>query len=366
MMSSARLKWIVALPALAGVCAGCVNGNGRAREQAERRWDLARASVKARLAADKLDDGNVAEAADALAEAQRLDPDNPALVPLCVKVWLAEGNLGAADALLEQQRVAGPPRAELSYLRGVVRQQQQRWDEALTAFAEAAQLDARQVAYVVAHCHLLLQLGRADEALQSLIERETEFGWTNAYQAAAAECYEQLGNWDAAAAAWRKVTSATETEADIRERLAVALFRAQRFPDAIQELRSICDTPSGGDDHTALRLMLVEALLNVGQTDAARAALDPALQLHPHDAGCQRMLACCEAASGQYELAYKTLVNALVTAPADGTTLELAAALALRAGHRSDAEQYALRLLGTDARNAVAKAILSRLGERAK
>jgi tetratricopeptide (TPR) repeat protein len=182
---------------------GCQAPQREAREQAAQRWNVARAEVKARLAADQFEAGNVRAAADELAEACRLAPDHPEFVPLRAQVLLAEGQTFAAHDLLERTHADGKTQAEIDYWLGVVWQQQQRWEEALTAFRRASGLDPGEVGYLVAATQARLQLGRTAEALQTLTAAAERFGWTEAYQAALAECYEQLGDWPAAAATWQ-------------------------------------------------------------------------------------------------------------------------------------------------------------------
>ena len=92
------------LSAVAVACvalAGCQGTQQRARQEATQRWNRARSEVKARLAADQLESGNASGAAGELSEAYRLDPDNPALVPLRVRVWLAQGETASAAELLD-------------------------------------------------------------------------------------------------------------------------------------------------------------------------------------------------------------------------------------------------------------------------
>ena len=94
------------------------------------------------------------------------------------------------------------------------------------------------MAYVVAIVQNLLQLGEAEEALTFLRSRADEFGWSSAYQVALAECYEQVDDWSAAAAAWERVSDAGDVRF-VRERLALALYRCGRWPEAITHLQRL-------------------------------------------------------------------------------------------------------------------------------
>ena len=293
-----RSEWGTCLTAaLALTLAGCQTPQQHAKEESAQRWNKARAAVKAKLASDQFVAGNVKAAAGELAEARQLDPANANWAALQARIWLAEGNTAAAADLLEHTSLEGPAQAEIEYLRGIVYQQQQRWDEALAAFARAAELDAGEVAYVVAAVQVWLQLGQPQPALQCLEASATKFGWTNAYQAALAECYESCGDWTAAATAWRRVAQAVDGDAGVRERLAEAQCRAGRYADAIPVLQEILTT-APQQEQRAVRLRLAEAYLATGQATAACAETQAILKAEPEHAPALLLLAQAWAMAG--------------------------------------------------------------------
>ena len=352
--SAVRRMGVLLPAALLALSAGCDGPQRQARQVATEHWNRARAQVKARLAADQFAAGNVAAAAGELNEATRLDPQNPALTPLRVRVLLAEGRINQATELLEQAKLEGPPQAELDYLLGVVRQQQQRWEEALDAFRRAAELDAEEINYVTAAAQVLLQLGRPQEALDLLTSKAATFNWRSAYQATIAECHEQLGGWAAAATAWRVVADTPDADAGTRERLAVALYRAGRYGDAIPVLLMLLN--DGPPERTAcLRPLLVECYLAEGRTAAARDQAQLAARAAPESPYVQRLLARALAAVGDYPAALRVAQRALTLSANDQTTLELLAALAWRVGNRELAESAARKLVERDGDNAVGR-----------
>jgi len=338
------------------VLLGCQTTQQQAREEATQRWNLARAQVKAKLAADQFAAGNVAAAARELTEVSRLMPDNPDLVPLQARIWLAEGRLSDAERLLEQTRREQPPRAAVEYLLGVVRQQQERWSEAHKLFVRAAELDPDEIGYVVAAAQADLQLGRPWEALRRLESAAPRLRWTSAYQAALAECHEQLGEWPAAAAAWERVVGSDTTPAT-RERLAIALYRADRPADAVPVLQALlAEEPYAAD--TTLRLMLAQCYLATRQPAAARAQIELALRHDADNPAALRLLARSWAASGQFAPALRAAQRALNVDSVDVSTLELTAALAQRAGNQRLAASLAERLRQLDPQNALAARLL--------
>jgi thioredoxin-like negative regulator of GroEL len=251
------------LSAVAFAAFGCESTQRQARQESLERWNQVRAQVKVKLASDQLSAGHVEDAANELARAARLDPDHPELLTLRARVCLARGDQHGAQRLLEGAAAQGVQRAEIDYLLGTIQQQRVQWDQAFNHFVRAANQDPREVAYVVAIARNMLQLGEAREALSLLRSHESEFGWTAAYHAAVAECHEQIGDWSASAAAWEKVTADSDVPA-LRERLALALHRAERRPEAIGHLRRLLEE---AESHPAthLRLTLAQCLLETGQ-----------------------------------------------------------------------------------------------------
>jgi tetratricopeptide (TPR) repeat protein len=342
---------------------GCQSTQREAREQAEQRWDRARAEVKAKLAADQFAAGDVRGAAAQLAEACRLAPDAPDFIPLRVRVLLAEGQLTAAEELLRNNSTAPEPaQAELAYLRGVVCQQQQRWDEACATFEQASELAPHDVSYLVAATQARLQLGQPQAALECLIAGAERHGWTETYQATLAECCEQLGDWPAAAAAWRRVAGAPGVDAESRARLGLALFQAGRFADAIPELLHAAGA-APTDEVAALRLALAECYLHVGQPTLARTQVQLAARAAPDDVRVFTLLAQAHATCGDFDLARQAGARALSVSPDNPRALELAAALAWQAGDRLAAAATAERLSVREPENPIARHILAAAGE---
>ncbi len=355
---------------VAGLLAGCEGSMPVAREQAARRWNLARAEIKAKLAADRLQAGNVAAAAQELAQADRLDPERSQRAALRAKVWLAEGKLAQAAGLLEQTHLEGQDQAEIEYLLGVVRQQQQRWDEALAAFLRAAELDPQEVTYLVAAAQTWLQLGQAEEALTLLNQHAAQFQGDASYQATVAECYEQLENWSAAAAAWARLPAPPELSSGIRARQAEALYRAGRYADAAAVFQELLDnsaaaatapeteaTPDPVEGDRWLRLMLIDCYLAQDQYAAAAKQSQILLLRNSNDVDALRRLARARAQQGQYVEALQVARRALGADRQDRRTLELVLALAWRVGDRELVSATAAALRQADPDNPLVRAV---------
>ena len=263
--------------------------------------------------------------------------------------------------------------AEIEYLLGVVRQQQQRWEDALAAYQRAAEIDDEEITYVVAVAQTWLQLGRPQAGLRWLQTRAARFKWTNAYQAALAECHEQLEDWPAAASAWQRIAGTGDAEAGLRQRLATALYRSGRYADAIPVLASLINVAAGLrtgrlvnaedlENSSGLpRLMLAECYLAERRPAEAQEHIQWVIQREPENVQALRLLARNLGMAGKHAQALRVTRRALGLAPNDVRTLELAAALAWRTGARESAASTAERLLKLDAQNPVAHHVLDQI-----
>ncbi len=357
MIRKSTAAW-VGLAVLAAATTGCQAPQAVARQEAIRRWNVTRAQIKARLAADRLNEGNVAGAAAELTEAERLDPNSPAVSPLRARVCLAEGKTREALDALERAQPGGVAQAEVEYLKGVAWQQQQRWENARAAFERACTLDDHEVAYIVAAAQTWLQLAQPQQALALLAQRGQAFDWTDTYQATLAECYEQLGDWPAAATAWQRVTSGADTPPQLRQRAAEAFYRAGRHEDAIAALRELVQDDSAGTP-ASLRLMLAECYFAVGRNAPAREQAQTVLRRDANDVWALRLLARDLALEGELVAAQRVAQRALAVNEQDPRTLELVTGLAWRTGDHGLAGSAAARLAALEAENPVAQYVLS-------
>ena len=344
---------------------GCTSSQHQARQEAARRWNLVRAEVKARLAADQLAAGDIAGARGELAAASGLAPDLPGLSLLQARLYMAQGEPHEAEAVLKNAPASEGRQAAAYYLRGVIRQQRGRWSEALTFFARAAEQDHTKAAYLTALANTLVQIGRPTEALDLLNQRREQLDWSSDYQAALAECCEQIGRWDAAAAAWQSVADERPEDLDVRERLAIALYRAGRFDQAIPLLSGALAGKSGTQT-ARLQVALADCLQATGRTDAAREQLAQALRSAQQETGALRVSARLLVEQGDFRRAYQTIRRAVELDGGELLTLELAAALAYRVGDRQAAAGLARRLLrkSPGEENPVAQAVIESLNEQ--
>ena len=346
---------------LAGLC-GCQMPQRKARVQAERRWRLARAEVTARLAGELLKAGQLDDAAEELAKARELNPDDPALTLLEARIALARADLEAAARALGQVPPDSPVHAEAQYLRGVLAQQLGRWSRAAQYYRDALALAPGDAAALAALVQVLLQQSRANEAMTVLEQQRARLERTPAYQAALAETLEQLGAFDEAAEAWRRVVMRCGAD-DARYRLALALFSAGRYDEAQRVIEDVLDRPPATASAAVLTVLRARCLLYRGQTAEAQAALRALLRDDPRNVAAMIGLAEASLLAGRIDEAASLAEQAGRLHPDDPRVLELRAALRAARGDRETAMMLARRLRQREPENAIAAAILSRLAE---
>ncbi|NUQ49547.1 MAG: tetratricopeptide repeat protein, partial [Phycisphaerae bacterium] len=301
-------------------------------------------------------------AGEQISEAVRLDPNNAELALLSARIALAEGKLNTAMPLLERLSREPRVRAEAAYLLGAAWQQQKNWDAALSAYRIAADEKPDDVCYLLAVTQTLQQLKRPEEALALLRNHEARLGWTPAYYAAVAECLEQLGRFDEAALAWRKVSDGKAEDAAIQARLGLALWESGRTLEAAEQLAGLAQTGGGASEleSKALRLALADSLARCARHAEARVQVALVLAETPGDTLALRALARLQVEGGDFEGALASIRRALGSDPNDVGLLEMAAALAFRTGRHALADQLAEQItrLSDGKDSPVAQAIL--------
>jgi tetratricopeptide (TPR) repeat protein len=202
----------------------------------------------------------------------------------------------------------------------------------------------------------MLQLGQAAEARAYLEQRQESLGWTPAYQAAMAECCELLGDWKAASVCWQLVAAA-KPDAHTLERLATALFAAEKWSDAISAFERLFkeDPQRASDD---LLVAYAACLRSTGQLADARRSLELVLRDNPSHVPALRQMTLVWLEQGDLPAAMAVTRRALGVAPRDQQCLENAAVIAKRLGQADHAAEYAERLRAVDPENRVAAAIL--------
>lgn len=331
---------LAALAASAG-CQAPATRQQTAQANAEQRWKTARADVKFRLAEEQFQRGQVEAAEVELGAARQLDPESPALKIAHARVLLSRGQTSAAEALLREVAATGFDAGEVEYLLGTAAQQRLAWDRADRHYRSALRHRPDEIAYLSAAVQALLQKGAVEDAGRLLDECRGDMEWQPGYQAALAEQLEAAADWSAAASAWRRAVG-DRTDTDLRERKAIALFRAGQWSVAADELAQLIAADSARDSGVLAR-MRIECLLNLRRFELAEREAQQRVHAVSDDLQARLLLARAAAGQGQFERAWRLAEEVRRASPNDPEMVLVAAALGLRCDRPQQAEALLAR-----------------------
>lgn len=145
------------------------------------------------------------------------------------------GDLAGAERELEAALALSPKKQSLHLERGVLALQAKEYDEALTAFQTAYDLDTRyaDAAAYVAAAHIFM--GNPGEADRLLLQH---FGTTTVDQNVLLAAYQERKNYSALIDIWRLRVERSGGDASSRYNLAIAYAMAGRISDAVAEVRA--------------------------------------------------------------------------------------------------------------------------------
>lgn len=250
-------------------------------EQAQSRWNTARATVLYNLGKDQYAAGNFESARKSAAEALRLDPTNADVLVLAARLDIESGRLEPAVAALRRAQESAPLDPEPDYLLGVISQRWQRYDDALAHYASAAGKNPNELAYVLAQSEMLVQLARPGEALALLQPRVVHFENSAAIRDAVGQLLMQSGRPADAAEMFRQASILASEDLALRQHLGLALYQAGNYREANEVLTSLtAQEPFAA--RADLWLALGECRLKLGRFVEARAAFETASNLDPH------------------------------------------------------------------------------------
>ncbi len=250
------------------------------RDKLHTQWNNARGGVLYGLAKQQFEGGNLTDARKSLDEAIRLQPENVSLRILSARVLIEQGKLDNAVRELENVRAIDPANAEADYLMGVIQQRWQKPETALKWYVQATDKKPNELAYVMARAETLVVLGREDEALGYIQERLTFFESAAPIRDLAGQLLLWSGKATEAAAILREASMLMPEDEQIREHLALALYRAGQYPEAITVLEKLMRIERCAK-RVDLRLALGESLLKTARPDDARAIFQELAQEQP-------------------------------------------------------------------------------------
>jgi len=193
------------------------------RQEAQSRWNEVRSRLKCQLAAECLAKGQVDEARGHVIEAMVLDPQSPRACLLMTRVLLERGETASAVEMLRAAIERGGETAQTHYLNGLIAQGYARPAEALAWYQRASELEPTSAHYVAAVAETLVALDRVADALAVVRERWTDFEQNATLRAIAGGLYAILGQYEAAADAYREAVLIAPDDPVLQVQLGLAL-----------------------------------------------------------------------------------------------------------------------------------------------
>ena len=285
-------RWWTSLTILMLLSSGCHSlSHHQAKIEAQQRWKTARANIQYRLASQQFGGGEFEEAAQTAAQSLALDPTSTPAYVLLARAYLELGQIASANQTLENAARSGLESAELDYARGIVFEQQNRFDDAISAYAQAHERDGTSVAYFVALVECLVTVRRTNDAQRLLDEDAFSFDSDGTVSVLRAHVATLAGEEAETVSFLREAHRKSPGNRLVREELGRLLARAGRYSEALSVLEPLLaasDTsPASGTVHRAI----AKCHLAEGDPLAARILLSRYTQTHPGDTPAQLLLA---------------------------------------------------------------------------
>jgi tetratricopeptide (TPR) repeat protein len=263
---------------------------GQAREALDQATKLDPRNVEALLGEGKLllDEGRSTEALARFDTALQIDPGRPSVIAFDAAAKIALDRLADAKAQLTEGHQRFPKDVPILVFLGQVEHHLGNEDaaeanlRAATALVTPADLSA--VEPYIALSELLSSRGRLDDAKGVLDEAKRKLPPSAVLDRAIGELAEQQGNYDLAIAQYRAALQRAPRDLASHFRLAVAMRRLRRFPEAGAELDKVAKVDA---DYPGLSLERGLLFQESGDVEKAIAEFQRALAKAPDDPDLQ-------------------------------------------------------------------------------
>ncbi|HZZ44628.1 MAG TPA: tetratricopeptide repeat protein [Tepidisphaeraceae bacterium] len=209
------------------------------KQKLTEQWKAARAGVQYTLAKQAYEIGDIENSRKSCDQALALNPKLAAALVLSAKLSIEKGQLDRADAALKQAREIDPKNPEPDYYQGVVYQRWQKPQQALEAYTHASEKAPSEPAYLLARAETLVALDKSTEALAILQDKVAFFESSAAIRDAIGQILQQQGKNAEAVTMFREASMLSPDDLGIRERLALGLFYANQYQDALEHLTKL-------------------------------------------------------------------------------------------------------------------------------
>ncbi len=218
------------------LAAGCQSQSNmsQAREDAQKRWQQARAQVLCSLATEYLKAGQLDKAAGSVQDARALDPASGPACLLGGRVAIEQGKYLLAIADLTKFCEQSPKNAEARYLLAVAQEKNGDLEQALKSYRQASDLDRGNIFPVMAAAEVLILLNRAPEAQEYFAPYVDRGGADPAVYELAGRMAMMTRGYAKAAEYFQQAHDLDFGNVRYREALAEAQYRDGRFARATE------------------------------------------------------------------------------------------------------------------------------------
>ncbi len=221
--------------AVAG-CASSSKSDLSQGEKSRKEWNEARANVLYGLAKQQYTAGNYDVCRKSLEDGLKLDQQSLYLHLLSAKLSIEQGQLEAAERELKLCRDLDAKNAEACYLSGVIYQRWQKPQSAFECYSLALDLQPAELPYLMAKAEMLVAMDQPREALTLLQARLDYYENSAVIRDAVGQLLIRQGKFGPAADVLRQASILTPDDQTIREHLALAMYYAGQYTDAVQLL----------------------------------------------------------------------------------------------------------------------------------
>jgi Tfp pilus assembly protein PilF len=293
------------------LAAGCGRSTmNQDRQRAQKHWAESRAEMATNLAQGCYNRGEFARANEHIDELIRQNVPYAPMYVLAARLAAERGDLDTAGVFARNAQSLDPSSAEACYVLGTIEQTLGHNDAALAEFTEAAAIDPAQARYVLARAELLVSEGLPVQAAQVLNEAISQMPGRGDLQAALGDVLSTLKRHAEAVGCYRIALRLAPDQADVKERLAVALFYSGAYAEAETALADL--DPFGKDPTPAwVACMRAECFMALGRVAQAREAFEVAAKVHPALPAAVVGLAKCDILENRLPSAHKFLDQVL-------------------------------------------------------
>ena len=323
--------------------AGCNTMDGKKQAMYDQ-WQKTSASAKVPLARELFEAGRSQESLKMLEECLQADPDMPEANLLMGKIHLTEGRQKRAESCFAKAVEIAPSLDEGFYWLGVIAQNEEHFDKSLEYHKKALELKPLDIKYILAVSDSYVSSGEMEQALHLLEQKNKSVSKSAELKVAIGDMYQNMGKTVEAVSMYKQALLLKGHDADIITALGYCYISQKNWNMAVKEFEKLIADSQGSDLVSRMELIascsmnageygkamdyydklsvakrgdisvwlkMGEAALGANATSRAIACADRVLAMKSGCVEAVLLKGCGQYLAGDYELAVKTLSQAI-------------------------------------------------------